>query len=122
MSGYEAEFEELMGRYRRKLAELIGLQRRVAESSTTAESTGHSVRVTVNGQGEITALEFPTGAYRLMSAAELSEEILSTARDALAKAREPVRALLKPGLLHDAGLLEPSRNQADPAAPGPAES
>jgi DNA-binding protein YbaB len=96
MSGYEADALEMMGRYRRKLADLIGLQHTTAETSATAASPHRSVLVTVNAQGEITALAFPTDAYRAMSAAELAEEILSAARDAKSKAREPLEDLLGP--------------------------
>jgi len=124
MSGYQAEAEaaELMRRYRRKLADLIGLQSRMAESSATAASARQSVRVTVNGQGEITALEFPTGLYRRLPPAELSAEILAAARDAKAKAREPLRELLEPDLPDGPRLLELVQNQVDAAGQYPAES
>jgi DNA-binding protein YbaB len=118
MSGYEAEVADLMGRYRQKLADLLGLQRRVAESSATVASAGRNVRVTVNGQGEITALEFSAGAHRWLSAAELSEEILSAARDAKAKAREPLDELLKLDFLNGSGILELVQHQVDAAGPG----
>jgi len=120
MSAYEAEIAELMSRYRQKLADLIGLQRRVVESSATVASVYQSVRVTVNGQGEITALEFPTGAFRVMPAAELSEEILTAVRDAKAKAREPLKELLALDLLDGSRLLELIQNQVDAADPRPA--
>ena len=121
MSDYEAEVEYLMGRYRQKLADLARLQRGVADSSGTAASPRQSVRVTVNGQGEITVLEFPTGAHRWMSAAELSEEILSAARDAKAKAREPLEELLELDLLESLRLQALVQDQVDTAEPGPAE-
>jgi len=118
MSGYEAEVADLMGRYRQKLADLLGLQRRVAESSATVSSAGRNARVTVNGRGEITALEFPTDAHRWLSAAELAAEILSAASDAKAKAREPLDELLELDLLDGSRILELVQHQVDAAEPG----
>jgi len=121
MSGYEGEIEELLGRYRRKLAELNGLQRAVEEGSAMAASADRSVQVTVNGQGEITSLEFPTGAFRGMSAAELSAEILAATREAKAKAREPLNTLQEPDPPVGARFLEPVEGGTGAAMPGVAD-
>jgi YbaB/EbfC DNA-binding family len=113
MSGYGTEVEELMGRYRQKLADLTGLQRRVEGNSATVASAYQSVRVTVTGQGEITSLVFPTGAYRVMPPAEPAEEILAAVSNAKAIAREPLKELLEPTIPDGPGLLELVRQQVD---------
>lgn len=94
MYGYEGQVEELMAQYQQRLASIGELQRKIASISGTAASARQSVKVTVDVNGEITSLEFPTGAYKRLPPAELSAEIMATARDAKAKAREQLDTLM----------------------------
>ena len=98
MTWQQAELEELMRDYRRKLAKLTGLEERADKITRTAVSPGRSVLVTVDARGEICAIEFPTAAYRRIPAAELSAEILAAVGEARAAIREAVKSLIIPEL------------------------
>ena len=96
MYGFEAQIETLMAEYRRRVAEAGERQRQILATTGTATARRQSVKATVNVQGDITALEFPTGAYRRMAPAELAEAITSTVRAAKAEALASVRNSVMP--------------------------
>jgi hypothetical protein len=110
-----------MAQYQRRLAGIGELRSKMAAISGTASSARQSVKVTVDVNGEITSLEFPTGAYKRLPPAELSAEILATARDAKAKAKEQLDALMAVELPADrrlsdlAKVAEIVKGGADPA-------
>jgi DNA-binding protein YbaB len=119
--GYEGQVEDLMAQYQQRLAGIGELQRKMKAISGTAASARQSVKVTVDVNGEITALEFPTGAYKRLPPTELSAEILATARDAKAKAKEQLDALMAGELPADRRLSDLTKvadivkGKADPA-------
>ncbi|WP_371503129.1 YbaB/EbfC family nucleoid-associated protein [Kitasatospora sp. NBC_00374] len=79
---YDQRIDELMEEYRSRRAAAGDLQRRLREISASATAPRQTVKVTVGAQGELTAVAFPTGAYRRLAPAELAEAILAAARDA----------------------------------------
>ncbi|PJE95503.1 hypothetical protein CUT44_23170 [Streptomyces carminius] len=69
--------------------DVVTAQARLESATHTARSSDRSVQATVNGRGEVTAVEFLDGKYRTMAAAQLSTavlEALTAARAAMARA------------------------------------
>lgn len=112
-AAYNNEIEELLKEYRKRRADAGELQRRILAVSGTAVAVRQTVKVTVNAQGEITALEFPTGAYKRMAPAELTEAILATVREAKAKAVEALKELMDPELPNGLNFTELMQGKAD---------
>jgi DNA-binding protein YbaB len=87
--------ESLEDRIARTTAEVEQLEKDVVTAQAQLESTRHtahssdrSVQVTVNGRGELIAVEFLDGKYRTMAAAQLSAALLeavTAARAAMAR-------------------------------------
>jgi DNA-binding protein YbaB len=121
MSGYADDIEELMTRYRERRARAGELQRQIAEITGNAVAQRQTVKVTVNVQGEITALEFPTGAYKRMTPIELAETITATAREAKAKALENLKTLMLPELPNGLNFMDLIQGKADLATALPEE-
>ena len=121
MSGYADDIEELMTRYRDRRARAGELQRQIAEITGNAVAQRQTVKVTVNVQGEITALEFPTGAYKRMTPVELAETITATAREAKAKALENLKTLMLPELPNGLNFMDLIQGKADLATALPEE-
>ena len=118
---FNEEINQLLAEYRAQLAQAGELQRRIREISGTATAPRQTVKVTVGAQGELTALEFPTGAYKRMAPNELSEAILGAAREAQAKAMESVRGLVAPRLPGGVDFLDLIKGEADLSAALPAD-
>jgi DNA-binding protein YbaB len=121
MGGYAADLEELMAQYRERRARAGELQRQIAAVTGTATAQRQTVKVTVNVQGEITALEFPTGAYKRMAPADLAEAITSTVEAARAKALETMKTMLLPEMPAGLNFMDLMQGKADVAAAVPAE-
>jgi len=121
MSGYSDDIEELMTRYRERRARAGDLQRQIADITGTAVAKRQTVKVTVNAQGEITALEFPTGAYKRMTPHELAEAVTATAGEAKAKALENLKELMLPQLPNGLNYLDLIQGKADLATAMPEE-
>jgi DNA-binding protein YbaB len=113
---YDREIEDMLALYQKQRAEAAETRRRINETTGTAVAPRQAVKVTVNAQGDVTAIEFPTGVYRRMAPKELAEALMTTlaeARaDALAKVAELHDLRLPPGV-RVADLLQ---GKADPAA------
>ncbi|MDI5968691.1 YbaB/EbfC family nucleoid-associated protein [Streptomyces sp. SL13] len=111
---YDQGIEDLMALYRKQRQEAKETRRRINEITGTATAPRQTVKVTVTAQGEVTAIEFPTGAYHRMTPKELSEAMLTTIAQARAAALEQVGELtsltLPPGV-NAADLLQ---GRADP--------
>jgi DNA-binding protein YbaB len=114
MHAHPAEADDLLTQYRRRLAEIGELRHRIEEISGTASSGRQSVKVTVNVRGEITALEFPTAAYKRTPPAELSAEILAAVRDAKARAQDQFNEQIAPRLPAGSRLFDIAQGAADP--------
>jgi DNA-binding protein YbaB len=121
MGGYAEDLEEMMARYRERRSKAGELQRQLVAVTGTATAQRQTVKITVNVHGEITSLEFPTGAYKRMTPAELSEAIISTAAAAKAKAMEAMNKMLQPEMPQGMNFMDLIQGKADIAAALPAE-
>jgi DNA-binding protein YbaB len=121
MGGYADDIEELMAQYRERRARAGALQREVSGITGTAVAPRQSVKVTANAQGEITALEFPTGGYKRMTPNELAEVITATAREAKARALDGLKAVLLPQLPAGLNFMDLIQGKADLATVFPDE-
>jgi DNA-binding protein YbaB len=112
---YDQGIEDMLALYQKQRAEATETRRRINETTGTATAPRQSVKVTVSAQGEVTAIEFPTGAYRRMAPKELAETLMATLTEARADAMTRVAELtdlrLPPGV-RVGDLLE---GRADPS-------
>ena len=113
MDVFDKELDRLLQEYREARTQAGELQQQMREISATAVAPRQSVKVTVGVQGELTALEFPTGAYRRMAPAELAEAVLGAAREASAKARQALTELTLPQLPGGVEFADLIRGTAD---------
>lgn len=101
-SHYDQEIDDLLALYRKQRDAAAETRRRVNEATGTGFAPRQSVKATVTVQGEVTAIEFPTGAWRRMAPKELSEALLAALAQARAKALEAAAELtgldLPPGV------------------------
>jgi DNA-binding protein YbaB len=95
---FEHELEGLMEEYRKRRARTAELQRSIREISATATTPRQTIKVTVGAQGDLTGIEFVTGAYKRMAPNELSEAILGAVAEAKVKATDALRELMQPEL------------------------
>ncbi|GAA4815439.1 YbaB/EbfC family nucleoid-associated protein [Streptomyces ziwulingensis] len=95
---FDEQIEELQATYRAQLEQIGELQRRMREVSGTATAKAQAMKVTVGPQGELTAVEFPTNAYRRMTPKELADLVVSTVQEARAKATAELAQVMTPHL------------------------
>ncbi|MER5431711.1 YbaB/EbfC family nucleoid-associated protein [Streptomyces sp. NPDC002588] len=108
--------EELLARYRARRAGATEAFRRINSIAVTEVSRRETVKVTVGARGEVSALEFPTTAYRRMAPAELSEVILDTLAKARAKALAEAAGVCFDGALEGVDASELFQGRIDPAS------
>ncbi|MGW3980190.1 YbaB/EbfC family nucleoid-associated protein [Streptomyces mirabilis] len=113
---YDQQIEGLLAEYRKERSAAAERFRQVQEISATATAPRQSVKVTVGVRGDITALEFPTGAYRRMAPAELSQAILSAFQEARAKALAQLMGMDLGGVLSGMNPADLLEGKVDPAA------
>lgn len=82
MPGYEQEIEQLLAEYRTRREEADTDRRRINAATGTATAPRRVVKVTVSARGEVTDIEFPTGAFRRMTPKELAEILKTTIAEA----------------------------------------
>lgn len=113
---YDQGIEDMLALYQKQRAEASETRRRINEVTGTGTAPRQSVKVTVTAQGELTAVEFPTGAYHRMAPKELSEALMAAFAEARADAMTKVTELtdlrLPPGV-RVADLVE---GRVDPTA------
>ncbi|MEW2545796.1 YbaB/EbfC family nucleoid-associated protein [Streptomyces sp. NPDC047002] len=113
-SPYDQPIEDLLAQYRAQREAAVETRRRINETTGTATAPRQTVKVTVGAQGEVTAIEFPTSAYRRLPPKELAEVLMTTIAQARADAMEKVGDLmsdqLPPGVTMG-GLL---KGEVDP--------
>ena len=118
-SPYDQQIEELLAQYGEQRERTVEARRQINEVSATATAPRQAVKVTVGAQGQVTALEFPTGAYRNMAPVELSKAIIDAIEQArgqaLAKAMEVAGAGF-PGLPEGVSLADLLQGKFDPRA------
>ena len=115
------ELDHLLEEYRERRAAAGERQRRIQAISATAVAPRQAVKVTVGVQGDLTAIEFPTGAYKRMTPNELAEAIIGASREAKAKAMESCKELVAPMLPAGLNFLDLIQGKADLAQVLPAE-
>ncbi len=125
------QVEQAMARLRATQSALGSAQRELAETTTSSTSHNRAVTVTVDGHGEITAIAFPTAAYRSMASAELGDLMVETIREARQAATQTALDLFSPllpkgsrlGQLFDGeldldGMIGDALRLADVSLPG----
>ncbi len=117
---YDQQIEDLLDQYRRQRDEAAETRRRINEttSTVTAPADGEDHR---RRPGEVTAIEFPTGAYRRMAPKELADVLLTTLRQARAEALEGVSGVLADRLPPGVTVPDLLQGRVDPAAVLPAD-
>ncbi|MFJ8158966.1 YbaB/EbfC family nucleoid-associated protein [Streptomyces sp. NPDC094468] len=115
-SRYDEEIENLLTLYRKQRAEAGEARRRINEVTGTATAPRKVVTATVSAQGEVTAIEFPTGAYRRMASKELSEIMLATLRQARARALTSAADITSAGLPAGVNITDLIEGKVDVAA------
>ncbi|MBS2533652.1 YbaB/EbfC family nucleoid-associated protein [Catenulispora sp. NF23] len=98
LNAFPEDVDQLLEQYRQRRAEAGQIQRKMREVASSATAPRQVVKVTVGAQGELKALEFPTGAYKRLPPAELAELILTTAQEAQTKAMAAIQELVLPKL------------------------
>ncbi|MEV4759505.1 YbaB/EbfC family nucleoid-associated protein [Micromonospora sp. NPDC049559] len=94
-SPLENRIEQAMAEFERHKASVADFEARVADSRTTVTTKNRALSVTVNAQGELVEVKFPTGAYRTMAPAELAGLLVDAVRDAQLQARQQAAQLLQ---------------------------
>ncbi|MCH0567247.1 YbaB/EbfC family nucleoid-associated protein [Streptomyces sp. MUM 2J] len=115
-SPYDQEIEDLLALYRKQREEAAETRRQINEVTGTATAPRQTVKATVNAQGEVVAIEFPTGAYHRMPPKELSEALLATLRQARANALEAVAEVTSLGLPAGVKVADLLEGRADATA------
>ncbi len=106
--------EELLDQYRKQREEVAEMQRQLAETTATATSPKKAVKVTVGAQGEVTAIEFPTAAFRRMPPKELADTLLTTIQEARAKALEKTNEVVSARLPEGVTMPDLLQGKVDP--------
>lgn len=115
-SPYDQQIEDLLEQYRRQREEAAETRRRINATTSTATAPRQTVKVTVGAQGEVTAIEFPTGAYRRMAPKELADVLLATVRQARSEALDGVAGVLAGELPPGVTVADLLQGRVDPAA------
>ncbi|WP_329530456.1 YbaB/EbfC family nucleoid-associated protein [Streptomyces sp. NBC_01450] len=113
---YDQKIEELLAQYREQRDESAETRRRINEVSATVTAPRQAVKVTVGAQGQISAIEFPTGAYRRMAPKELADLLITTIQEARAKALEQVGEVVSTELPEGVTMSDLLQGRVQPAA------
>ncbi|MEV0052204.1 YbaB/EbfC family nucleoid-associated protein [Saccharopolyspora shandongensis] len=93
---FQDNLEQVLADYRRNRENLQALQEKMTEKSSTATAPRNAVSATVDIHGQVTAIAFPTNAYKNMAPAELANAVRDTVRKAQQQAREEMIGLVEP--------------------------
>ncbi|MET7385889.1 YbaB/EbfC family nucleoid-associated protein [Streptomyces sp. NPDC005529] len=115
-SPYDQQIEDLLEQYRRQREEAAETRRRINATTSTATAPRQTVKVTVGAQGEVTAIEFPTGAYRRMAPKELADVLLTTLQQARSEALEGAAGVLAGELPPGVTVADLLQGRVDPGA------
>jgi DNA-binding protein YbaB len=116
MSVYQQQAEELLARYHEKRARAGELRRKLDGISANATASRNVVKVSVNGKGQVIAIEFLTSAYKRTPPAELAKILMDTIQEATGKALEAVRELMTPELPSGLNFMDMLQGKADAPA------
>ncbi len=111
---YDQGIEDLLALYHKQREEAAETRRRINEITGTGTAPRQSVKATVSAHGEVTAIEFPTGAYRRMAPKELSEALLTALAQAREAALTQVAELTSVGLPPGVATADLLQGRADP--------
>ncbi|MGW7578914.1 YbaB/EbfC family nucleoid-associated protein [Streptomyces sp. NPDC054765] len=87
---YDQQIEDLLAEYRDAREQSVDTRRQINEIQATVTAPRQVVKATVGAQGQVLALDFPTGAYRNMAPKDLSRVIQATLDQARTKALSQV--------------------------------
>jgi DNA-binding protein YbaB len=121
MTRYDQEIDDLLTEYRERRAKAGELRRTIEEIAVSVTAPRAAVKVTVNAQGQVAAIEFPTGGYKRMPPAELAATLMDTIGEATQKALAAVRELMTPELPAGLNFMELLQGKADLATVLPEE-
>ena len=113
-----ARLDELLGEYDRLRSNLTAAQRRMRAITSTAESSDHSVKVTVNSRGTLTGLELTPAAYRRYSPTLLAELILTLIKEASGEVTAEMGTVMAPFLPRGVNYADLVSGQTDLSALG----
>ncbi|MFJ9907453.1 YbaB/EbfC family nucleoid-associated protein [Streptomyces sp. NPDC101152] len=120
-SPYDQQIEELLAEYRDAREQAVETRRRINEVQATATAPRQVVKITVGAQGQVTALEFPTAAYRDLPPKELSRVIMATLEQARAQAMANVSEVTLGRLLGGVSPADLLQGRVDPRSLLPEE-
>jgi DNA-binding protein YbaB len=118
---YDQQIEDLLAQYNRQRESAAGIRRRINATTATVTGPRQAVKVTVGAQGEVTAIEFPTGAYRRMPPKELADVLLATIEQARSEVLQSTASILADELPAGWDVLGLLQGKADPATVLPEE-
>jgi len=114
--------DELTQEYDKARERTGELRRKVSELTVTVIAPRETVKVTVGAQGDVRAIEFPTGAYKRMPPAELSAALMSALTEAKEKAQVQLGELMAPSMPKGLNFLDIMSGKADMPALDRAEA
>src|SRR5262245_30365940 len=106
MSTFEHQIEDLMAGYRQQLEKSNELRRKISEIAASVTAPRQVVKVTVGAHGDLRAVDFPTGAYKRMTPAELAEALMTTIDQAKDKAQAAYADLMNPQMPGGLNILD----------------
>jgi DNA-binding protein YbaB len=98
MSHYPERVEQAMNRYTKIREQTLEARHRMAAISSTVTAPRQVVSVTVGRHARVTAVKFPTDAYRRMAPAELAKVLMETIEAAQEKAMTEIAEIMAPML------------------------
>lgn len=105
--------EKYQQEYDQQVAQLAQTRQSFQEISCTATAPRKAVSVTATFGGKITAISFPTGAYKRMAPAELTTAVLNTVQEAQRLAEEAAAKAMAPSLPEGVDAASLLRGEAD---------
>lgn len=121
MSIFQQQAEQLIAEYEARRARTSELRRQAGEIRATATSARGAIKVTVGIQGEISAIEFPTSAYKRMPPRELSDALIATIGEAREQAMAQFQELMAPEMPKGLNFTQLLPGKTDVAAPSEAD-
>jgi DNA-binding protein YbaB len=110
---YHQLIEELRQEYEKARERTGELRRKVSELTVTVTAPRETLKVTVGAQGDVRAIEFPTGAYKRMAPAELSAALMTALTEAKEKAQVQLGELMAPSMPEGISFHDIVSGQAD---------
>jgi DNA-binding protein YbaB len=121
MNIYEQQAEELAAAYEAQRARTTELRRKISGITGTATAPRKSIKATVSARGDVSAIEFPTEAYKRMPPKELSDVLLATINEARDKALQSLQDTMAAELPKGLNFIEMLKGAADIAVTTPTE-